>query len=201
MPRQACRALISPGRDGSCMARKKNGRTLHKVRVKKRHVDPVDAKRQAEDLARRHADVPMGANTRELEFEARDNGDHYEVSIRESPSRGSGPPSGRPGRGSGGLGYGGGVGLGVGGGHDRSPGMPDHAEGDEFVPALSLSGPSQARTTDLVGRLQKDNSIAELRRLSKRYGVSLKSTDSKRRIAEKLATQAPAGARREAGLR
>lgn len=168
------------------------------VSVPKRELDPFGGEAQAVGLAKRRADLPRNPNARRLEFEARDNGDHYEVTVRGVSDAAIPSPGGRgdghPGRGKA---------KGRGGGHPGRGEARGRRRGGRRGPGLGFGtgalGLEGGDGYDLEGHLRSRLTVAELREIRSRHGLTFGSNARKRDMVRALVDQAPGLARELAG--
>lgn len=161
------------------------------VKVDKRELDPFGQREQALQAAKAKAHVPRRPNAERLEFDARDRGDHYEITVREV--QGVGPRASRRGQ------------------QQRSENAPKrdevpglglglNAEGDFFAETgefLSIDGP---QNFDIQSHLESQLSETDVRRLGQRHGIPFHHYDSKSEKIRQLIKERPDVARRAAGV-
>lgn len=156
--------------------RDRNVEFVKTVKIPKRDLDPFFGERQqAEQLAKRHADLPRRPNVQRYEVESSDHGDHYAVEIRGI--RGAGPrgiPDHVSGRGS-------------------EIGRRQRQNAPVFDDVfLGLGDPFPA---DIANELSAHLTHNELRKQARRYGVHLSSNAPKHRNVQEFIDQAPRAAR------
>lgn len=157
------------------------------TRVSKSHLDPFGARRQAIDHVRSRRGPSAPPNVTGFEYEARDEGDAIEVTVRGMRQRAG------PGR----------VPPGLQRRSDDRPGRGPPDDGDFGVgveeEVLRVRGPPDRGDFDISSRLDKMYTKPELMREARRHGVHVRPNAGKREIREELVRQAPLAAQRLVG--